>query len=152
DQVDPTLRAAMDEHIRGCEKCTSVLAGTRNVVQLFGDERMLEVPAGYSQRLHERLEEDMPTTRRRFVGWMAAAAAAVLVAGSYEVISSVQAHREEKRSKLSQPGKGVPPDLPVVVTDEGKLFHLAHCSYIHDRTHLRNLTAREAQQQGYTPC
>src|SRR5262249_56000309 len=80
DQVDPTLRAAMDEHIRGCEKCTSVLAGTRNVVQLFGDERMLEVPAGYSQRLHERLEEDMPTTRPSFVGSMAAAATPLLVA------------------------------------------------------------------------
>src|SRR5215475_6083374 len=91
DQVDPTLRAAMDEHIRGCQKCTSVLAGTRNVVQLFGDERMMEVPAGYSERLHERLEEDMPTSRRTFIGWMAAAAAGVLVAGSYEVISSVQA-------------------------------------------------------------
>ena len=142
----------MDEHISGCQKCTAVLKGTRNIVQLYGDERMMEAPQGYSQRLHERLEEDMPTNRRSFVGWMVAAAAAVLFAGSYEVARSIQSRRNDIRSKLSQPGKRVPPDLQVVVSDEGKLFHLAQCTYIHDGSHLRTLTAHEAQQQGYTPC
>src|ERR1700674_361314 len=53
--VDAVLRASMDEHIRTCARCASVLAGTRNVVQLYGDERMLEVPAGFSRRLEKRL-------------------------------------------------------------------------------------------------
>jgi hypothetical protein len=42
--VSPDLRAAIDEHVRGCKGFTAVLDGTRNVVQLYGDERMLEVP------------------------------------------------------------------------------------------------------------
>ena len=84
-EVDPSLRAAMEEHFRGCKHCTAVLDGTRNVIQLYGDERMLEVPLGFSQRLHRRLEENMPPSRRGFLGWMVAAAAAVLVAGSFEL-------------------------------------------------------------------
>src|SRR5580700_3879213 len=53
--VDEALRASMEEHFRTCQRCASVLAGTRNVVQLYGDERMLEVPAGFSRRLEKRL-------------------------------------------------------------------------------------------------
>src|SRR5579862_10018652 len=55
EDVDTPRRTAMDEHFRTCKRCASVLAGTRNVVQLYGDERMLEVPAGFSQRLEKRL-------------------------------------------------------------------------------------------------
>ena len=29
--IDSGLRAAMDEHFRSCERCASVLHGTRNV-------------------------------------------------------------------------------------------------------------------------
>ena len=53
--IEADLRLAMDEHIRGCRRCAAVLDGTRNVVQLYGDERMLEVPLGFSQRLQHRL-------------------------------------------------------------------------------------------------
>jgi predicted anti-sigma-YlaC factor YlaD len=54
-EVEPGLRVAIQEHLRGCKRCTAVLDGTRNVLQLYGDERMLEVPLGFSQRLHQRL-------------------------------------------------------------------------------------------------
>ena len=40
---------------RTCKQCKSVLEGTRNVIQLYGDERMIEVPAGFSRRLERRL-------------------------------------------------------------------------------------------------
>lgn len=56
DEVDPGLRAAMEAHFKECKHCTAILDGTRNVIQLYGDERMFEVPFGYSQRLHRRLE------------------------------------------------------------------------------------------------
>ena len=69
-EVDPTVRAAMEEHLRGCKHCTAVLDGTRNVVQLYGDERMFEVPLGYSQRLHRRLQSVMPRPRGGALGWM----------------------------------------------------------------------------------
>src|ERR1700730_382258 len=82
--VDPTLGAAIGEHLRGCPRCTAVVEGTRNVVQLYGDERMIDVPLGYSYRLQQRLHENMPSTRRSFLGWMAAAAPAVLIVGMLE--------------------------------------------------------------------
>ena len=151
-QVDPTLRAAMEEHITGCQKCTAVLAGTRNVVELYGDERMVEAPFGYSQRLHRRLEASMPNSRRGFMGWMVAAAAALLVGSAFEVAKSSEAGRRQVRSQHSQPGVGVPPDMMVVASTEGKLFHLASCSLIHDKAHLQTMRAGEAMREGYTPC
>src|ERR1700687_5519110 len=84
-EVSPDLHAAIDEHVSRCKNCAAVLDGTRNVVQLYGDERMLEVPLGFSHRLHRRLEGNMPGSRRGFLGWMVAAAAALIVAGSFEV-------------------------------------------------------------------
>ncbi len=151
-RVGPALHAAMDEHIRGCPKCTAVLAGTRNVVQLYGDERMVEAPLGYSQRLHRRLEANMPSSRRGFLGWMVAAAAAVVVAGSLEVARSSESSGPELRSEHAQPGNGVPPDMMVVVSVNGKLFHVPQCSFIHDKAHVQTVTAREALRQGYAPC
>ena len=47
-EVSPELRAAMEAHIRECRHCTAVLDGTRNVVHLYADDRLLELPAGFS--------------------------------------------------------------------------------------------------------
>ena len=151
-EVDASLRAAMEDHLRGCKHCTAVLDGTRNVVQLYGDERMFEVPLGFSHRLHRRLEENMPGNRRSFLGWMVAAAAAVLVAGSFEVARSSVFSRPELRSEHAQPGAGVPPDMLVIVSGDGKTFHAAGCPFIHDKAHIRTIQAREALRQGYAPC
>jgi Putative zinc-finger len=151
-EVEPGLRFAMQEHIRGCKHCTAVVEGTRNVIQLYGDERMLEVPFGFSQRLHRRLDENMPATRRSFLGWMVAAAAACLVAGTIEVARSSALHIPELRSEHARPGTGVPPDMMVVVSEDGKLFHVAGCDFIHEKTQLRTITAAEAERQGYSPC
>ena len=152
EDVDPGLRTAMDDHIRGCKRCTAVLDGMRNVVEIYGDERMLEVPLGFSHRLQRRVEENMPRSRRGFLGWMVAAAAAILVAGSFEVARSSAFNRPELRSEHAQPGAGVPPDMLVVVSTEGKTFHAAGCPFIHDKAQLRTIAAREAQREGYSPC
>jgi hypothetical protein len=151
NEVDPSLRAALAEHFRGCKRCTAVLDGTRNVIQLYGDERMIEMPIGFSHRLHRRLEDNMPGSRRSFLGWMVAAAAATVTAGAVGLASAVSSGKEP-RSEHAQSGVGVPPDMVVVVSDKGKIFHLSACTFIHDRTNLRTVTAREAQQQGYVPC
>lgn len=151
-EVAPTLRATMDEHFRECKRCAAVLTGTRNVIQLYGDERMIQSPLGYSHRLHSRLEENMPGNRRTFLGWMVAAAAAVVTAGAVKLASSVSSSAPEPRSEHAQSAVGVPPDLKVVVYERGKSFHAPTCTFIHDRTNLRTLTAREAQQLGFVPC
>jgi anti-sigma factor RsiW len=151
-EVEPVLRVAIEEHVRGCKRCEAVVNGTRNVIELYGDERMLEVPLGFSQRLHRRLDDNMPANRRSFLGWMVATAAACLVLGTLEVARSSALRGPQLRSEHSQPSKGVPPDMMVIVSEDGKLFHAAGCPYIHERNHLRTVTAAEATRAGYTPC
>ena len=152
DEVAPDLRAAMDEHLRGCQNCSALLDGARNVIGLYGEDRMFEPPQGYSQRLHYRLEQNMPRSRRGFLGWMVAAAAAVLVAGGVEVGRSAASGQPELRSEHAQPATGVPAKLMVVVAEDGKTFHAAGCPFIHDKARLRTIPASEAQREGYTPC
>ena len=54
--VDAGLRAEIDRHLEHCEICSAVMDSTRNMVVLMADERVFEIPAGYSERLHQRLE------------------------------------------------------------------------------------------------
>jgi anti-sigma factor RsiW len=54
--VDAALRAEIDRHLEHCEICSAVLDSTRNVVVLMADERVFEIPAGFSDRLHRRLD------------------------------------------------------------------------------------------------
>ena len=150
--VDTALCAAMEDHFRGCQRCTAVLDGARNVVQLYRDDRMIDVPLGFSHRLRRRLEDNMHPTRRSFFGWMVAAAAAVIAAGGFELARSSPLGHPELRSEHAQPGNGIPPDLTVVVSADAKTFHVAGCTFIHDKAHLRTLVARDALQQGYVPC
>ncbi len=150
--VDPALRAAMEEHFRECKHCTAVLDGTRNVVHLYGDERMFEVPLGFGQRLHRRLEDNMPRQKGTFFGWTIALAAAALVLISFQVGSSSAFTRPALRSDHAQPGAGVPGDMMVIVSAGGKTFHAAGCTFIHDKANLRTIAASQALREGYAPC
>ncbi len=58
-EVEAELRAEIDKHLETCEICAAVLDSTRNVVVLLADERVFEIPAGYSKRLHERIEREI---------------------------------------------------------------------------------------------
>jgi anti-sigma factor (TIGR02949 family) len=58
-EVDAELRARIDKHLETCEICSAVLDSTRNVVVLVADDRVFEVPVGFSKRLHERIEEEI---------------------------------------------------------------------------------------------
>lgn len=151
-EVDPGLRAAIEEHVRGCKQCTAVVDGMRNIIQLYGDERMVEVPLGFSRRLHQRLQSDMPGSRRSFFGWMVAVAATVLLMGGFEVARSSVFGRPGLRSEHARASSRVPPDMMVIVAEDGKTFHIAGCPFIHDRARLRTIPARQAEQEGYAPC
>jgi len=56
-EIDQELRQRMEEHFKGCEHCTAVLDGTKNVVRLVGDGRTFDVPTGFSERLKDRLQK-----------------------------------------------------------------------------------------------
>lgn len=151
--VSPELRLAMDEHIRGCQHCIAVMDGLRNIVTLYGDERMAELPSGFSQRLHRRIEASMPPTRRNFFGWAVAFAASILAIGSIELSRSATRRGQEARSKHARrEANPIPPDMQVVVSEKGKLFHLAACPFINNPKTARRVTASEAIRLGYTPC
>jgi hypothetical protein len=153
-ELEAELRSAMEEHFRGCKRCASVLAGTRNVVQLYGDERMLEVPAGFSRRLEKRLANNAAGRAGGWSSWSAwliPAAALVLIAGGVWLTNSLT-HLRFSRSYHAEPGNHIPPDLVVVVSDGSKIFHVPGCPFIHDKASQRTSTAKQAMRDGYVPC
>lgn len=58
DELDAALRERIERHLETCEICSAVLDSTRNVIVLVADDRVFELPAGFSKRLHERLDEE----------------------------------------------------------------------------------------------
>jgi anti-sigma factor RsiW len=58
-QVDEELRAEIDRHLETCEICSAVLDSTRNVVVLMADDRVFELPTGFSDRLHARIDKEL---------------------------------------------------------------------------------------------
>jgi hypothetical protein len=151
--LDPTLRAAMEEHIRTCKRCASVLEGTRNVVHLYGDERLFRTPVGFSWRLRSKLAENMPRPKGTAFGWLVAVAAMGLIAGSLAIASSSARTQAALRSEHAQPGSGIPSNLVVLVAAHSRVFHVAGCPFIHDKeSGLRSMKASEAIHEGYVPC
>jgi hypothetical protein len=163
--VEPKLRSAMDAHFQSCQHCRSVLEGTRNVIALYSDERMIdewtldeqtiEVPAGFGRRLETRLAQSVRasggTRWSSWSAWLVPVAALALIAGGLKLANSVTSSPPLKVAH-AQPGHNIPPDMVVLVAPGTKLFHVAGCPFIHDKEKVRSLTAKEAVQQGYTPC
>ena len=69
DQELPAgLRLAMQDHFRTCEMCATLLDDTRDIVLALGDERLVDVPPGYSARLYRKLKNQVRSTQSGFVG------------------------------------------------------------------------------------
>ena len=152
--VDPALRVGMDEHFRSCKRCASVLAGTRNVIQLYGDERMIEVPAGFGRRLERRLvhgAQPRKTSWSTWSAWLIPVAALALIAGGLRWANSLTA-AHPLRSEHAQAGHNIPPEMRVVVSEGAKEFHVPGCDFIHNKDKIRTLTVKEAIREGYVPC
>jgi anti-sigma factor RsiW len=56
--TDAELRRRMEAHFKGCAHCSAVLDGTRNVIQLVGDDRVFDLPKGFSELLKRRIETE----------------------------------------------------------------------------------------------
>lgn len=63
EYLDGTLTVEVLEqvqkHLEHCEICSAILDSTRNILILTADERVFELPLGFSERLHTRLEAEM---------------------------------------------------------------------------------------------
>jgi anti-sigma factor (TIGR02949 family) len=63
DYIDGTVtqeeREAIERHLANCRHCSAVMDSTRNILVLVGDARTFEVPVGFGERLHNRLQQSM---------------------------------------------------------------------------------------------
>jgi hypothetical protein len=61
--LDSTLTLPEFEEVQRrlehCKICSAILDSTRNILILVDDERVFELPLGFSERLHACLEEEM---------------------------------------------------------------------------------------------
>lgn len=57
--LDAQTRADVEKHLEHCEICSAVLDSTRNILILTADDRVFELPVGFSERLHARLTQAM---------------------------------------------------------------------------------------------
>ncbi len=152
-EVDANLRRAMDEHFHSCARCASVLAGMKNVVSLYGDERMMEAPAGFSRRLQQKLAASAHPARKwsTWSAWLVPVAALALLTGGLRFANSLTTSAPLK-SAHAQQAHDIPSNLIVVVTHGARLFHSPGCEAIHNKETEKSMTAQEAMRQGYVPC
>ena len=61
EDVDQQLRAEIEMHLRGCHRCTVLCDSMRKTLQIVCDERVYEIPVGYSERLHHFLAARLDT-------------------------------------------------------------------------------------------
>ena len=63
DYLDATLpeetRTIVQKHLEHCEICSAVLDSTRNILILTADDRVFELPVGFSERLHARIDIEL---------------------------------------------------------------------------------------------
>jgi len=61
--LDETLsdetRDLVQKHLDHCEICSAILDSTRNIIILMADDRVFELPVGFSERLHARIDLEL---------------------------------------------------------------------------------------------
>jgi len=63
--LDPDTLASVQKHVEHCDICSAVLDSTRNILILTADDRVFELPVGFSERLHARLDQELSTTQQK---------------------------------------------------------------------------------------
>jgi anti-sigma factor RsiW len=59
NNLEDSERNEVQKHLEHCEICSAILDSARNILILTADERVFELPLGFSERLHARLDEEM---------------------------------------------------------------------------------------------
>jgi predicted anti-sigma-YlaC factor YlaD len=55
-------RDLVQKHLDHCEICSAILDSTRNIIILMADDRVFELPVGFSERLHARIDLELMET------------------------------------------------------------------------------------------
>ncbi len=61
-------RELVQKHLENCEICSAILDSTRNIVVLTADDRVFELPMGFSERLHAKLEKEIKNSPEKSPG------------------------------------------------------------------------------------
>jgi Putative zinc-finger len=59
EALPPEMRFRVQRHLDGCEICSAILDSARNILVLTADDLIFELPVGFSERLHARLDQEM---------------------------------------------------------------------------------------------
>jgi predicted anti-sigma-YlaC factor YlaD len=59
-EASPEMCRTIERHLRHCHRCSAVYDSTRKMLVITGDERVFEVPAGFSSRLHRFIRQRHP--------------------------------------------------------------------------------------------
>ena len=63
NSLSPEIKAQVQKHLEHCEICSAILDSTRNILVLTADDRVFELPVGFSDRLHARLDREIGEAR-----------------------------------------------------------------------------------------
>ena len=149
EDIDPTLKRSLEEHLALCARCQSVRDGVHNVIELYGDKGMLPLPVGFDARLHDRLADQVEGQKISRRAWLVSAGVTGALAASALLAATLDRFSPQLRAKMSQPARRLPERL-VAIVDGGKVFHVPGCPFMHGKYHM--VTAEEAVREGYTPC
>jgi len=57
--IGPALRAEIEAHLRTCHRCSVLHDTLRKMLIIVADERVFEIPVGYSERLHAFIDQHL---------------------------------------------------------------------------------------------
>jgi hypothetical protein len=149
EQVEPALRQDIARHLAACKRCSAVYEGTRNIVQIYGDERMFSLPAEFAPALRRRLSARLSPERGSSFGLVLSLAGAGVIAAILLVFSLPRYSSPSLRAPMSEPAVKAAYGM-VAVNEEGKTFHVPGCTFLHGKT--RMIPLEEALREGYSPC
>ena len=59
NEAGPELRAEIAAHLKACDRCSVLHDTLRQTLLIVADDRVFEVPLGYSQRLHDFIDRHL---------------------------------------------------------------------------------------------
>ena len=62
DDLPKETRDILQKHLDHCEICSAILDSTRNIIIIVADDRVFELPVGFSERLHARIDLELMET------------------------------------------------------------------------------------------
>lgn len=64
DSLSDETRDLVQRHLEHCEICSAILDSTRNILVLTADDRVFELPLGFSDRLRARIDQEIESRKR----------------------------------------------------------------------------------------